>query len=124
MSLGNYRLARADPRLGAWLLLGAALAVACLLAPARAEAQPAGLLTARPLAGPVGTVFHFHGTGFAPNETVSTAVRWPDGSEEGDVLFQANGLGLVDFIWDSVGAVPGRYAVTAAGQESGRLVMA
>jgi hypothetical protein len=83
-----------------------------------------GFLTARPVAGPVGTVFHFRGTGFAPSETVSTAVRWPDGSEEGDVLFQANQLGTVDFIWDSVGAIPGRYSATATGQESGRSLTA
>jgi hypothetical protein len=105
-----------------WLivLLGAILLAGL---PAAVQSQPAPL-TVRPAAGPVGTVFHFRSGGYAANETVSTVVRWPDGTEEGDILFQAGGDGTLEFIWDSRGAVPGRYTATATGQDSGRAASA
>lgn len=111
----GLRLGFALPVLAAAL----ALSLVMLAQPVLAKAQSA-FVVARPLSAPAGTVFHFRGSGFGANETVSTIVRWPDGSEEGDVLFQANADGVVDYQWDSRGALPGRYVSTATGQDSGR----
>ena len=115
--------------LAALLLLGAvsvappALAEEVPVPTAVRRLQTAATLTSRPATGPAGTVFRFRGAGFHANETISTVVRWPDGSEEGDVLFQANAEGVVEFIWDSKGAVNGAFRQTATGAESARVAV-
>lgn len=114
-------------RPGVTCRLGLLLVAIALLvswgAPAMAQPQPPPgpplIIVREPQSFSRTTVFQFRGIGFAPNEIVSTVVRWPDGTDEGDVLFQANGQGIVEFIWDSKGAPPGRYQMTATGQESG-----
>ncbi len=125
-----------SPRAHGWLL-GLVVALALGLgglgtvshAPAAAQpAQPTATPTATatvavvvtPSTGPAGTVFHFKGQGFVAKETVRTVVKWPDGTEEADVLYPANADGAVEFIWDSHGAVPGRYTMTGTGIDSGR----
>lgn len=87
--------------------------------PAQAQAAPA-TVTVRPREGAAGVVFIFRGVNFEPNETVSTAVTWPNGNVEPDVLFAADANGAVDFGWDSTGAGPGRYLMTATGAASGK----
>ena len=116
-------MSRRSPRLPARFRLSLPVAVLALLGglfqPAPAQTLNASV-SVRPASGPVGTVFRFRGSGYDPKETISTVVRWPDGTDEADVLFQADDRGDVDFQWDSRGAVPGRYTATATGATSGR----
>ena len=125
MSLSNRTIKRRVFLAGAVSAFGVGLAAIGLPgvstdnADAVALAQPAATLTARPAAGLAGVLFRFRGQGFAPNEVISTVVRWPEGNDESDVLFEADINGNVDFAWNSTGAAPGRYQMTATGTTSG-----
>ena len=94
-------------------LAGLLLALALLMVPLVALAQPGPRITVSPSSGPPGTNFMISGTGFAPNTSVLCAAADPGRKEVVAALIPITPAGALQASVDSTGYAPGEYTVTA-----------